>query len=73
MKTIMRKLSSRKLWTALIGVAVGIAAAFGIDDGELTHIAGIVTSAVSVVAYVIGEARIDSARENGTGSETGEA
>lgn len=58
---ILRKLTSRKLWVALIGVAVGLAAAFGISENEYAQIAGIVTSAASVVVYVFGESRVDAA------------
>lgn len=56
-----QKLSSRKLWTAVVGVAVGLAAAFGLDENEYAQIAGIVTSAVSVIAYIFGEAKVDAA------------
>ena len=56
-----QKLSSRKLWAAFVGVVVGLAAAFGIDGNEYAEVAGIVTSAVSVVAYIFGEAKIDAA------------
>lgn len=42
-------------------MVIGLAAAFGIDEGEYTQIAGIVTSAVSVVAYIFGEAATDAA------------
>lgn len=61
MNTILRKLSSRKLWVALVGVVVGLAAAFGIEGSEYTEIAGIVTAAASVVSYIIGESRADAA------------
>lgn len=61
MNTILRKLSSRKLWVAIVGVVVGIATAFGIEGNEYTEIAGIVTAAASVVAYITGESRIDAA------------
>ena len=60
MKDILRKLSSRKLWTAICGIIVGTAAAFGLDENEWAQIAGIVTSAISVVAYIFGEAAIDA-------------
>ena len=63
MQTFLRKLSSRKLWAAVVGVVVGLAAVFGIEDGEWTQVAGIVTSAVSVVAYITGEAKIDAANK----------
>ena len=55
------KLGSRKLWAAVVGVIVGIAAAFGITENDYAQIVGIVTSAVSVVAYICGEAQIDAA------------
>lgn len=61
MNNVLRKLSSRKLWAAFVGVVVGIAAAFGLNESEWTQIAGIVTSAASVVAYIFGEAKIDAA------------
>lgn len=57
-----QKLSSRKLWAALVGVVVGVAMAFGMDEGEWTEVAGIITSLVSVVAYIFGEAKVDAAR-----------
>lgn len=56
-----KKLSSRKLWAAIVGVVVGLATAFGLDESEWVQIAGVVTSAVSVVAYIFGEAKIDAA------------
>lgn len=55
-----QKLSSRKLWIAVIGIIVGLAAAFGIQDNDYAEIAGIVTSAVSVFAYIFGEAKADA-------------
>lgn len=61
MKELIRKLSSRKLWAAVIGVVVGLAAAFGVSENEYAQIAGIVTSALSVVAYIAGEAKVDAA------------
>lgn len=56
-----KKLSSRKLWAAVVGVVVGIAAAFGIEGNEYAEVAGIITSAISVAAYIFGESRIDAA------------
>lgn len=56
-----KKLSSRKLWAAAVGVIVGLAAAFGIEENEYAQIVGIVGSIVSVVSYIFGEAKIDAA------------
>ena len=64
MKTFVRKLSSRKLWAAIVGVVVGVAAAFGIDGNDWAEIAGIVTSAASVISYIFSEGSVDAARES---------
>lgn len=61
MKKLIEKFSSRKLWIAICGLAVGIAAAFGIDGDQYIHIAGVVTSAISVASYIFGESTIDAA------------
>lgn len=60
MKEIMRKLSSRKLWTALAGIAAGLSMAFGLDQGAVASTAGAVVSVVSVVTYIVTEGRIDA-------------
>ncbi len=57
-----QKLSSRKLWAALVGVVVGLAAALGIEENDFAQIAGVVTSAASVLAYIFGETKVDAAR-----------
>lgn len=57
-----QKLSSRKLWAALIGVAVGVAEAFGLGESEWSELAGIIASLVSVAAYIFSEASVDKAR-----------
>lgn len=62
MKEVLRKLSSRKLWAAIAGFAVGIAAAFGLTENDWAQIAGVVTSAISAASYIFGEAEIDAAR-----------
>ena len=68
-RTILDKLKSRKLWAALVGVVVGLAAAFGIGEGEYTEIAGVVTAAVSVVSYIFAEGAVDAAAAKG-GTQT---
>lgn len=61
MEKLKQKLSSRKLWVAIIGVAVGLAAAFGIEENDYAQVAGIVTTAISVFGYIFGESKIDAA------------
>ena len=64
-----QKLSSRKLWAAIVGVIVGLAAAFGIEENEYAQIVGVVGSVVSVIGYIIGESAVDAAREKGKTEE----
>lgn len=60
MKEILRKLSSRKLWMALAGVATGLALVLGADGAEIDAIAGAITAVVSAVSYIIVEGKIDA-------------
>jgi biopolymer transport protein ExbB/TolQ len=61
MSNFLRKISSRKLWLALAGIATGIAMALGADTGEIGTVAGAVTAIVSVVTYIVTEGKIDAA------------
>ena len=57
----VEKLSSRKFWIALIGLISGILLAFRVDENTVSQISGIIMSAASVVAYILGEAWADAA------------
>lgn len=56
-----RKLTSRKFWLAIAGFVMGVLLAFGISEAEASQIGGIIMSAASVVAYIVGEGLADSA------------
>lgn len=60
MKTILKKLSSRKLWAAIAGIATGLAMVFGLDENIISTVAGAVTALASVVAYIYAEGKIDA-------------
>lgn len=60
MKDFLRKLTSRKLWLALAGVATGVAMVLGVDGGEITSVAGAVTALASVITYIITEGKVDA-------------
>lgn len=62
MNTLKQKLTSRKLWAAIAGIVAGLAAVFGLDENTIAQVAGLVTAAASVVAYIGGEAKVDAAR-----------
>lgn len=60
MNNFIRKLTSRKLWMAVAGVATGIALALGADASEIQTVTGAVTALVSAVAYIITEGKVDA-------------
>ena len=60
MSNIIRKLSSRKLWVAIAGIATGIALVLGVDGGDITNVAGAITAVASVITYIVTEGRIDA-------------
>lgn len=55
-----RKISSRKFWAAIVGVLIGLATIFGLDEGVISNVAGAVVSAASVIVYIITEGKIDA-------------
>lgn len=59
---MIQKLTSRKLWMAIAGVAVGIATILGVDGSDVNVIAGAVTSLASIITYILTEGKIDSVR-----------
>ena len=60
MSNFIRKLTSRKLWLSIAGVATGVAMILGVDGSEITNIAGAVTALASVITYIITEGKIDA-------------
>lgn len=61
MHTFLRKLSSRKLWIAVVGIVVGLATTFGIQESDYNEVAGMVTTVASIVGYLFAESRVDAA------------
>lgn len=55
------KLTSRKFWMALVGLVAGILMAFKVDAGTVETVSGVIMSAASVVAYIVGEGLADAA------------
>lgn len=57
---LKRKLSSRKFWAALAGFITSILYALRWAETDITQMAGIITAAGVLVAYILGEANVDS-------------
>ena len=57
---IVRKLTSRKLWLAVIGFVTPLLLAFGIAEDTTTQVTGIIMAGADVLAYVIAEGLADA-------------
>lgn len=55
-----QKLSSRKLWACVAGVAMGAAMIFGLDQEIIGTVSGALMSVVSLVVYIVTEGKIDA-------------
>ena len=58
---IIRKLTSRKFWAAVVGFVTGLLIYFGKTAEQAEQIAALIMSGASVVAYILGEGLIDAA------------
>lgn len=56
-----KKLSSRKLWMAVVGFVTGLILAFNGSAEIAETVSGCIMSGASVIAYIIGEGLADSA------------
>ena len=60
---LKRKLSSRKFWSALVGVSVSLMAMFGIDEMTAGQITGLISAVGVLVAYILAEGMVDANKE----------
>lgn len=67
---IIRKLTSRKFWTAVCSFVALLVVAVGHSEGEAAQITALIMAGASVLAYIIGEGLIDATR---TGQDVYEA
>lgn len=58
----VRKLTSRKLWTAVASFVSMMIVATGGADSTATQVTALIMAGASVVAYIIGEGLTDSSR-----------
>ena len=64
-----QKLTSRKFWAAIIGVATSVMVIFNVDKLTVEQVVALITATSTVIAYIIGEGMVDSARINNTATE----
>lgn len=65
---IIRKLTSRKLWVSVASFVSMLIVALGHTESEATQITSLILAGASVLAFVIGEGLVDSARAGGEGT-----
>ena len=56
-----RKLTSRKLWMAIIGFVTGLLVFLGYSEQTATQIGSLIMMGASVLGYIIGEGLSDTA------------
>lgn len=66
-----RKLTSRKLWTAVASFVSMMIVATGGAENTATQVTALIMAGASVVAYIIGEGMTDSANINSGIIESG--
>lgn len=65
----VRKLTSRKLWTAVASFVSMMILATGGTDNTATQVTALIMAGASVVAYIIGEGLTDSSRTDNDNKE----
>lgn len=67
MKSLKRKLTSRKLWMSIASFTSMLMIYFGHADTEASQVASLIMAGASIVGYVIGEGLADG--NNGSGGK----
>lgn len=57
---LIRKLTSRKFWIAVIGFLTPLLLAFGVAEADVTQIVAIIMAGADVVAYIVAEGLVDA-------------
>lgn len=57
-----QKLTSRKFWSAVIGFVTAILTVFHINDMTIEQVATVISATAVLIAYIIGEGMVDTAR-----------
>lgn len=60
-ETIIRKLTSRKLWAAIASFVGMLVVATGHSESYATTITALIMAGATVIAYIVGEGLVDAA------------
>lgn len=54
-----RKLSSRKMWAAVIGVVLSVMTMYGSSEDDKAKVTGLITACSTLVIYILAESSVD--------------
>ena len=57
---IIRKLTSRKFWLAVVGFVTPLLLAFGVAENNTAQITAIIMAGADVLAYILAEGLVDA-------------
>ena len=70
---IIRKLTSRKFWVALVAFVTALLTAFAVPDASITQITAIIMAFGSLIAYIFAEGWTDVASLSARAAEADKA
>lgn len=59
-QNIIRKLTSRKFWLAVVAFIVAILTAFNVEEGSIAQVTAIIMAFADIIIYVFAESYVDS-------------
>mgnify|MGYP007130648246 CR=1 FL=1 len=60
-----RKLTSRKLWMAVVAFVTPLLLTFGLAENEVAQVAAIIMAGADVLAYILAEGLVDAQTAEG--------
>ena len=62
-ETVIRKLTSRKLWLAVIGFVTPLLLAFGVTENATAQVTAIIMAGADVLGYILAEGIADASNK----------
>jgi hypothetical protein len=62
-ETVIRKLTSRKLWLAVIGFVTPLLLAFGVTESATAQVTAIIMAGADVLGYILAEGIADASNK----------
>lgn len=70
MKTIIKKLTSRKFWAAVVGFITPLMLTFGADGKTVEQAIALTVAGATLIAYIFGEGYTDASHAKESGEDT---